>query len=116
MLEIIKENWSIILLCIGIIGLITCKMIIKIKDIQRANNELMIKLDYIKQFSNRRDINKQFENIVKVVPAKYEYEDDLPTGITNDQYSKMFDLSIVVKGVRMFSCVDIEGMRYYIST
>lgn len=49
-------------------------------------------------------------NIVKV---KYEYEDELPDDITDEEYDEIFNSSII-DGVRLFPYVEVEGEKYFI--
>ena len=47
------------------------------------------------------------------LPVYAEYEDKLPN-MTDDLYKKMFNMSSVIDGVRMFAYVNIDGKRYYL--
>lgn len=49
----------------------------------------------------------QLENI------RWEYEDQLPKGITDEEYDRMFPLS-QVDGVRVFPYIELDGDKKFL--
>ena len=49
------------------------------------------------------------------VTIKWEYEDQLPKEITDEDYNAMYSESKIVFAVRMFPYVEINEERYYLS-
>lgn len=44
---------------------------------------------------------------------RWEYEDCLPENLSDEEYKRMFVVSRVDSGVRMFPYVELEGGRRY---
>jgi hypothetical protein len=51
---------------------------------------------------------------MNTVIIKYEYEDQLPKNISDEEFAAMFECSIV-DIVRMYPYIEIKGKRYYLT-